>query len=93
MWSISSTAGPTYTASNLEFVVITAGTVEITLPAPVLNHRVAFKMAVVPVDVQVKTSGAGITIDGTDYSGVGLAITAQWEQFNLISDGTNWFIW
>ncbi len=93
VWSISSTAGPTYTASNLEFVVITAGTVEITLPVPVLNHRVAFKLAVVPVDVQVKTSGAGITIDGTDYSGVGLPLTAQWEQFNVISDGSNWFIW
>ena len=93
VWSISATAGPTYTASNTEFVVITANTVEITLPAPVLNHRVAFKLAVVPVDVQVKTSGAGVTIDGTDYSGVGLPLTAQWDQFNVISDGSNWFIW
>jgi hypothetical protein len=34
-----------------------------------------------------------VTIDGTDYSAVGLPMTFQWEQFNVISDGTNWFIW
>jgi hypothetical protein len=91
-WSLVSVAGVTHTATDGEFIVITATTTVITLPAPVLNHRVAFKLAVVPVDVQVKTSGAGVLIDGTDYSGVGLPLTAQWEQFNVISDGSNWFI-
>ena len=91
-WSLVSVAGATHTATDGEFIIITAATTVITLPAPVLNHRVAFKLAVVPVDVQVKTSGAGITIDGTDYSAVGLSITAQWEQVSVISDGSNWFI-
>jgi hypothetical protein len=92
VWTIASTAGPTYTAANLEFVLITAGTVEVTLPAPTINYRVAVKTTVVPVDVQIKTSGAGILIDGTDYSAVGLALTTQWEQVSLISDGSNWYI-
>ena len=91
-WSLVSVAGATHTATDGEFIIITAATTVITLPAPVLNHRAAFKLAVVPVDVQVKTSGAGITIDGTDYSAVGLSITAQWEQVSVISDGSNWFI-
>jgi hypothetical protein len=91
-WSLVSTAGPTYTATDGEFIIVNAATVEITLPAPVLNHRVGFKLAVVPVDVRVKTSGAGVTIDGTDYSVVGLPMNVQWDQFNVISDGSNWFI-
>ena len=92
VWTIASTAGPTYTAANLEFVLITAGTVEVTLPAPTLNHRIAFKTTVVPVDIQIKTNAAGVLIDGTDYSAVGLALTTQWEQISVISDGTNWYI-
>lgn len=92
-WVTATVAAPTYAASDGQFIIISADTTEITLPAPSVNARIAFKLAVVPVDVQVKTSGAGITIDGTDYSAVGLSFTAQWEQFNVISDGSNWFIW
>jgi hypothetical protein len=92
VWAVTSVGGPSFTPANFDFVVITAATTEITLPAPSANARIAFKLAVVPVDVQVKTDAAGVTIDGTDYSGVGLSIAAQWEQFNVISDGSNWFI-
>lgn len=92
-WSISTVAAPTHTASDGEFIIISAATTEITLPAPSADARIAFKLAVTPVDVQVKTNAAGVTIDGTDYSAVGLPMTFQWEQFNVISDGTNWFIW
>ncbi len=92
-WSTVSVAVPTHTAADSEFIIITAATTEITLPAPSVNARLAFKLAVAPVDVQVKTNAAGVTIDGTDYSAVGLPMTFQWEQFNVISDGTNWFIW
>jgi predicted subunit of tRNA(5-methylaminomethyl-2-thiouridylate) methyltransferase len=92
-WVTATVAAPTYAASDGEFIIISVGTTEITLPAPSANARIAFKLAVTPVDVQVKTNAAGVTIDGTDYSAVGLPMTFQWEQFNVISDGTNWFIW
>jgi len=92
-WSTITVAAPTHTASDGEFIIITAATTEITLPAPAADARIAFKLAVTPVDVQIKTDAAGVTIDGTDYSAVGLPMTFQWEQFNVISDGTNWFIW
>ena len=92
VWNLVSTAGPAYTAANTEFVVVTGASTIVTLPAPVLNARVAVKAAVVPVDIQVRTSGVGILIDGTDYSAVGLPLTTQWEQVSFISDGSNWFI-
>ena len=92
VWTVVSTAGPAYSAGNIEFVLVTAGTVEITLPAPVANHRVAVKTTVVPVDIQIKTNAPGVTIDGTDYSAAGLPLASQWEMVNVISDGTNWFI-
>jgi len=93
VWTVVSTAGPTYTAGNIEFILVTADTVEVTLPAPVVNYRVAVKTTVVPVDIQIKTNAPGVTIDGTDYSAAGLPMASQWEQFNVISDGSNWFIW
>jgi hypothetical protein len=92
-WVTATVAAPTYAASDGQFIIISVATTEITLPAPSVNARIAFKLAVTPVDVQVKTNAAGVTIDGTDYSAVGLPMTFQWEQFNVISDGTNWFIW
>ena len=42
--------------------------------------------------VEIRTSGAGITIDGTDYSSTGLPLTKQYEMINVVSDGSNWFI-
>ena len=92
VWAVTSVGGPSFTPANLDFVVITTDTTEITLPAPSANARIAFKLTVVPVDVQIKTDAPGVTIDGTDYSAAGLPMASQWEQFNVISDGTNWFI-
>ena len=92
-WVTATVAAPTYSALDGQFIIISVDTTEITLPAPSANARIAFKLAVTPVDVQVKTDAPGVTIDGTDYSAVGLPMTFQWEQFNVISDGTNWFIW
>jgi hypothetical protein len=92
VWNLVSTPGPAYAASNTEFVVITSGTFTATLPPPELNYRVAFKLAVPPVDVQIKTDALGVNIDGTDYSVTGLPVTSQWEQFSMISDGVDWFI-
>lgn len=93
VWAVTSVGGPAFTPANLDFVVITTDTTEITLPAPSANARIAFKLIVVPVDVQIKTDAPGVTIDGTDYSAAGLPMASQWEQFNVISDGSNWFIW
>ena len=44
-------------------------------------------------DVQIRTSGVGIDIDGTDYSSTGLALSTQYEQVSVVSDGTDWFIY
>lgn len=81
-------------AANGEFIIISGSTVEITLPAPVQDEYVACKVVASPItDVQIKTNAAGVLIDGTDYSAIGLPLTVQFEQLNFISDGSNWFIW
>ena len=92
VWRPVTTAGPTYSASNTEFVVVGGDTVELMLPSPFPGMRVGFKQTVVPVDVQIKTDAPGVTIDGTDRSVAGLPLAAQWDQISVVSDGTNWFI-
>lgn len=93
VWRTTPVAGPTHTASDKEFIIIAAATAEITLPPPTPDARVAFKLTVVPVDVQIKTDAPGVTIDGTDYSALGLPMTFVREQFNVISDGSEWHIY
>lgn len=83
----------TRTASVNEFILINVVTCTITLPAPSDNTVIALKAIVVPTDIQIKTSGVGVNIDGTDYSTTGLSLTSQWEQISLISDGTHWYIY
>lgn len=81
-------------ATNSEFILIDSDPVTITLPAPNVSDHIAVKVTTPTItNIQVKTHGAGILIDGTDYSVTGLPLTTQWEQVNFISDGTNWFIW
>ena len=81
-------------AADGEFILVNVATCVITLPAPTDNVRVAVKVISSTVtDVQVRTSGAGILIDGTDYSSVGLDLKKQYEQISVISDGTNWWIY
>jgi len=94
VWSVVTETTASRSAANGEFVLVDAATCVVTLPAPAAGARVAAKViAASPVGVEVRTSGAGILIDGTDYSSTGLALTAQWEQINIISDGTGWFIY
>ena len=93
VWTVVTETTAARTAANGEFVLINAATCVVTLPAPVANIRVAIKMIFATVtDIQLKTSGGGILIDGTDYSATGLPLAAQYEQINVISNA-DWFIY
>lgn len=92
-WTRVTEATATRTAAADEFILVNAATCTITLPAPVDSVIIAVKAIVAPIDIQIKTSGVGIDIDGTDYSVTGLTFTTQWEQISLISDGTHWYIY
>lgn len=92
-WSVVATV-VNRSALNKEFILIAAPSVEITLPNPIANEYVACKVISSTItDIQIKTNAAGILIDGTDYSAVGIPLTVQYEQLNFVSDGTDWFIW
>jgi len=94
VWALAIETTATRTAADAEFILVNVASCTITLPAPVADARVAIKVIFATVtDIQIRTSGAGIDIDGTDYSASGLALTDQFEQINLISDGTDWFIY
>ena len=73
-WTRVTEATATRSAAADEFILVNAATCTITLPAPVDSVTIAIKSIVVHVDVQIKTSGVGINIDGTDYSSTGLDI-------------------
>ena len=93
VWTRATETTAARAAADGEFVLVNVATCVITLPAPVDNARIAVKVISSTVtDVQIRTSGAGILIDGTDYSSTGLALTSQYEQVSLISDGTGWWI-
>ena len=92
-WTRVTEATATRSAAADEFILINNTTCTITLPAPVDSVTIAVKAIVAPTSIQIITSGAGINIDGTDYSSTGLFLTTQWEQISLISDGTDWFIY
>jgi hypothetical protein len=93
-WSLVTETTAARTAADNEFILVNAATCVITLPAPAINTRVGIKVIIATVtDIQIRTSGAGIDIDGTDYSSTGLSLTSQYEQINVISDGSNWFIY
>jgi hypothetical protein len=94
VWTVATETTAARTAATGEFILVNVATCVITLPAPAADARVAVKVIIGAVtDIQIKTSGAGIDIDGTDYSSTGLALTAQYEQINLISDGTDWWLY
>lgn len=93
-WAVVTESTAARSAADGEFILISASTCVITLPAPSAGIRVACKVTAGTVtSIEIRTSGAGVDIDGTDYSAAGLALTAQYEQINLISDGTDWFIY
>ena len=91
-WTRVTEATATRTAAANEFILVNATTCVITLPAPVDSVTIAIKSIVAPTDIQIRTSGVGVFIDGVDYSVTGLALITQWEQISLISDGTHWYI-
>jgi len=93
-WTLAVETSASRTAAPDEFILIDSDPCVITLPAPAADARIACKVITSdPTAVEIRTSGAGILIDGTDYSSTGLPLTSQWEQINMISDGTNWFIY
>ena len=92
-WSVVTETTATRAASADEFVLVDVATCAVILPAPVADAKVALKTVASPSDVRLLTSGAGILIDGTDYSAVGLELKKQYEQISVISDGTDWFIY
>jgi hypothetical protein len=93
-WSVVTETTATRSAAADEFVLVNVATCTVTLPAPVADVTIAVKAIIATVtDIQIRTSGAGIDIDGTDYSSTGLALSTQYEQVNVISDGTDWFIY
>lgn len=94
VWTVVTEGTSSRTAAAGEFVLINNPACVVTLPAPAADARVACKVITgTPTGVEIRTSGAGIEIDGTDYSSTGLPLASQWEQINMISDGTDWFIY
>ena len=95
-WTVATETTGSRSAASGEFILVDAATCVVTLPAPAADARVAAKAIAVPAtatSIEIRTSGAGVTIDGTDYSSIGLALASQYEMVNVISDGTNWFIY
>lgn len=96
VWSVVTESTAARSAADFEFILISASTCVITLPTPAADVRVACKAVTVPAtatSIEIRTNGAGILIDGTDYSSTGLPLKKQYEQINVISDGTGWFIY
>jgi hypothetical protein len=94
VWTVATETTAARSAADGEFVVVDASTCVITLPAPVADARVAVKIIAATVtSIEIRTSGAGIDIDGTDYSATGLKLKKQHEQISVVSDGTDWWIY
>lgn len=93
-WTAITESTASRSAASGEFILIDNASCVVTLPAPASGARVACKVITsAPTGIEIRTSGAGIEIDGTDYSSTGLPLASQWEQINMISDGTDWFIY
>tara|TARA_Y100000004_G_scaffold145202_1_gene165624 strand:- start:209 stop:925 length:717 start_codon:yes stop_codon:yes gene_type:complete len=85
-----------YTAAASDFVICNVTTsLRVTLPAASAGAVVGIKYASqsAPTDVcDILTPSAGVTIDGTDRSSTALVLPSLNTYYELISDGTNWFI-
>lgn len=96
-WTLVTETTAARSAAADEFVLVNVATCAVTLPAPVASVTVGIKAvsAAAVTDIRLLTSGAGVLIDGTDYSAGpgGLELTGQYESISVISDGTNWFIY
>lgn len=75
--------------NTFELCTTGASNITRTLPAPVANGMISFKKVDSGAGHVVVTQHAAETIDGaTTFS-----INTQYQSINLISDGTNWFVW
>ena len=93
-WSVVTETTAARSAVAGEFVLVDVATCAVTLPAPAADVRIAIKaIAGTVTDVRLFTSGAGVLIDGTDYSTIGLRIKKQYEQISVVCDGADWFIY
>jgi hypothetical protein len=85
-----------YTASANDFVICNVTTsLRVTLPAASAGAIVGIKYASqnAASDVcDILTPSTGVTIDGTDRSSTALPLPSINTYYELISDGTNWFI-
>ena len=85
-----------YSASANDFVICNVTTsLRVTLPAAAAGAIVGVKYASqnAPADVcDILTPSAGVTIDGVDRSSTALVLPSLNTYYELISDGTNWFI-
>jgi len=94
VWTVATETTATRSAVDGEFVLVNVAACVITLPAPAAGSRVAVKAITSTITgIEVRTSGGGITIDGTDYSATGLPLAEQFEMITAISDGSNWWIY
>lgn len=92
-WNVVSVSD-NYNASSLDFVLVKSNGITVTLPDPAENIKIAVKNVIISNgEVFVKTNGAGITIDGQSAYSEAVKISSLYEQINLISDGSNWFIY
>lgn len=85
-----------YTAAASDFVICNVTTsLRVTLPAASAGATVGIKYASqnAPTDFcDILTPSVGVTIDGTDRSTIALVLPSLNTYYELISDGTNWFI-
>jgi len=75
-------------ASTFELVTTAASTITRTLPAPAANTIIGFKKIDSGAGTVVITQHASEKIDGANT----FTISTQYASIQLISDGTNWFV-
>ena len=88
-WTVKSVSA-NYTAADGEIVLVDAsgGAVTITLPSPSAGARVRVKKTDASTNTVTVSPSATETIDGASSH----TISKQYETYEYVSDGTNWFI-
>jgi hypothetical protein len=75
-------------ASTFELVTTAASTITRTLPAPAANVIIGYKKIDSGAGTIVVTQHAAETIDGAST----FTVSTQYASIQLISNGTNWFV-
>jgi len=88
-WNVTSQSAD-YTASDGDVVLVDAsgGAVTITLPSPSSGARVRVKKTDSSANAVTVSPSASETIDGASSH----TISDQYEAYEYVSDGTNWYI-